>query len=67
MGRLPVLGMSTTAGKYMTNFSHVDDLRIADFGIPASIDWEIFMLKIIHVKNFHGLKFSWFIPSAKFF
>ena len=32
-----------------------------------TIDWEIFTLKIICVKNFHVDKFSWFVRSIKFF
>ena len=32
-----------------------------------TVDWEIFTLKIIHVKNFHGVKFSWFHPIRKHF
>ena len=34
---------------------------------PNTVDWEIFTLKIIRVKNFRVDKFSRFVRSTKFF
>ena len=35
--------------------------------IPYTVDREIFTLKIIRVKNFRGVKFSWFCLIRKIF
>ena len=35
--------------------------------IPYTVDWEIFVLKIIRVKNFRGVKFSRFLLIHEIF